>query len=317
MSAALIEPIREASRQLVRELGFLRPTLAQTALPPSVVHAVIELGQPDPLTARALAGRLGLEKSSVSRLLRKLVEAGLVAEAASPGDGRAKLLSLTPDGAALLARVHGFARRQVADALAQLAPAAQQQVLDGLTAYAGALRRSAPVPPAAIEIRSGYQPGVLGRLVSLQAAHYAAAAGFGQVFESLLARGLAEFAGRLGQGPNGLWTAWRAGEAAALGGIAIDGEDLNAGATGDRRAHLRWFILADAARGSGTGRRLLQAALDFCDAQGFRETELWTFRGLDAARRLYEAAGFTLVEERPGDQWGSTVTEQRFLRPCP
>ncbi len=41
---------------------------------------------------------------------------------------------------------------------------------------------------------------------------------------------------------------------------------------------------------------------------------LWTFRGLDAARRLYEANGFALVEEQPGRQWGEEVIEQRFVR---
>ena len=34
-----IGPIRDASRRLVRELGFMRATLAGTNLPPSAVHA--------------------------------------------------------------------------------------------------------------------------------------------------------------------------------------------------------------------------------------------------------------------------------------
>ena len=52
----------------------------------------------------------------------------------------------------------------------------------------------------------------------------------------------------------------------------------------------------------------------FVDRQGFDETHLWTFKGLNAARRLYERAGFTLVEERPGARWGTEVLEQRFVR---
>ena len=39
-----------------------------------------------------------------------------------------------------------------------------------------------------------------------------------------------------------------------------------------------------------------------------------TFKGLDAARHLYEAAGFKLAEESEGRQWGSVVVEQRFVR---
>ncbi len=67
-------------------------------------------------------------------------------------------------------------------------------------------------------------------------------------------------------------------------------------------------------RGTGVGRQLLSAALAFCDERGFAATHLWTFRGLDAARRLYEDNGFALAEERPGNQWGKKVMEQRFVR---
>ena len=62
------------------------------------------------------------------------------------------------------------------------------------------------------------------------------------------------------------------------------------------------------------GRRLLSATLAFADESGFSETQLWTFNGLSAARHLYETHGFSCVEERPGDQWGTEVLEQRFVR---
>jgi GNAT superfamily N-acetyltransferase len=94
-----------------------------------------------------------------------------------------------------------------------------------------------------------------------------------------------------------------------IGTVAIDGEDLGAGI-----AHLRWFIVEDGRRGSGTGRRLLEEAVRFCDRNEFSEIQLWTLKGLDAARRLYEAFGFELAEEYSGDQWGKDVTEQRFIR---
>jgi hypothetical protein len=39
-----------------------------------------------------------------------------------------------------------------------------------------------------------------------------------------------------------------------------------------------------------------------------------TFAGLDAARALYERAGFHLVDEIEGESWGRTMREQRFER---
>jgi GNAT superfamily N-acetyltransferase len=164
--------------------------------------------------------------------------------------------------------------------------------------------------PATVQIVPGYQPGLIARIVDMHARYYSRTSGFGQRFESVVASGLASFCDRLDSSRNGIWAAVHKGH--IIGSIALDGEDL-----GNHIAHLRWFILDDDARGTGMGRRLLSTALDFADTQGFSETHLWTFRGLEAARHLYESNGFTCVAEYPGDQWGSIVMEQQFVRRNP
>jgi GNAT superfamily N-acetyltransferase len=159
-----------------------------------------------------------------------------------------------------------------------------------------------------VEIRYGYMSGVVGRITEMRALWCAREWGFGQFFESQVATGLAEFAGRLSNPGNQLWRA--EGDGRVVGAVAIDGEHLGGGV-----AHPRWFVMDDACRGLGVGRRLLEAAVEFCDRRGFAATQLWTFQGLDAARHLYEDLGFRLVECRPGAQWGSPLVEQRFVRP--
>jgi GNAT superfamily N-acetyltransferase len=78
--------------------------------------------------------------------------------------------------------------------------------------------------------------------------------------------------------------------------------------------YLRWFIMDDAVRGLSIWRRLLSEAVAFCDHQKFGHVDLWTLRGPDAARKLYEDFGFTLAEELVGYQWVREITEQRFRR---
>ncbi len=323
-------PIRDASRRIVRELGFMRATLAGTELPASAVHALIEIGGRGSLTATELCQRLNLEKSSVSRMLRKLVGAGELAEGGSETDGRAKRLTLTAQGRQTLAAIDAFAHDQVGSALACLSAADHATVVEGLRLYAGALqdRRAAAdggrregrpvesVPALRIEpvrIELGHRPGLIGRAVEMHARFYAHAHGFGAAFESKVAAGLAEFVPRLDRPGNAVWTALDGDR--IVGTLAIDGEDLSGDAPAPGIAHLRWFIVEDGRRGGGLGRRLLDEAMGFVDRSGFGETRLWTFRGLDAARRLYEAAGFALADERPGSQWGTEVTEQCFVRP--
>jgi DNA-binding MarR family transcriptional regulator/N-acetylglutamate synthase-like GNAT family acetyltransferase len=306
---SLVDAIRSASRRMVRELGFMRSTLADTPYSPSAVHTLLEIGARGSMSAVEITQFLGLDKSSVSRMLRKLVEAGELEEAVSEDDARVKRLTLTPQGRRTRAGVDAYARRKVSRALSRLAPAEQEQVGNGLAAYAAALSDNArhALSQDTIEIARGYRPGVVGRVAEMHGRYYATHEGMGWFFESRVAAGLAEFTGRADRPRNGLWTAWRNG--CAVGAIAIDGEDL-----GDDRAHLRWFIVDDSVRGLGVGRRLLDEAVSFCDAEGFVEIQLWTFSGLDAARHLYESCGFALAEEWLGTQWGREVREQRFSR---
>lgn len=307
-----IDRIRAASRRLVRAFGFLDRTLAGTDLSPSAVHAIIETGHAtqggEPVTAKRLGEILGLEKSTVSRLVAGLVRRGELTERVSPEDGREKWLSLAARGRATLRAIDRHARDQVETALAGMSAAGVGTVVEGLERYADALSGGTATTPAMPAIREGYAIGLLASVIGMHATYYARESGFGEAFETRVAGDLAAFMPRAARSRNGIWHAVADGH--IVGAIAIDGEDL-----GENRAHLRWFVVADGFRRSGLGRNLLETALTFCDAQGFAETWLWTFRGLDAARALYERHGFALAEEWQGDQWGKQVMEQRFVRP--
>ncbi|MEX7602399.1 GNAT family N-acetyltransferase [Klebsiella pneumoniae] len=104
-----------------------------------------------------------------------------------------------------------------------------------------------------------------------------------------------------------MWLAIREGK--IVGSLAMDGEDL-----GQQEAHLSWFTLDDSCGKSGIGRRLVSEAMAFWDSRQFSAVQLWTFKGLDAARKLYESFGFTLIREWQGEQWGKVMTEQQFTR---
>ena len=312
-NTSLVERIRDASRRLVRELGFMEDTLAGTGLSASAVHAILEIGARRARTAGDLATILRLEKSTVSRLLKAMIDDGLVAERRDDADGRRKHLDLTAEGRRSFEDISRRAADRVAMALSTLDDAEVDHVVRGLESYAGALHRTAGPGAAAepiaagIEIRRGYVPGLAARILDMHATYYSRTVGFGRSFEAKVGGELCAFLTRLDNPRNATWSAVRAGR--IVGSVSIDGEDL-----GDGRAHLRWFIVDDGQRGGGVGRRLIDAAMEFIDAAGFPETHLWTFSGLDAARRLYEQAGFELVEQHPGTQWGRTVEEQRFAR---
>jgi GNAT superfamily N-acetyltransferase len=152
---------------------------------------------------------------------------------------------------------------------------------------------------------SGYIPGAIGRIAELHGTYYHKHWGFDLFFESKVAIELSEFLRRFNEARDGFWVT-SVGEK-IVGAIAIDGANQDS-----KGAHLRWFIVAPENQGQGIGKMLLKEAIEFCRKKNFDRVYLWTFLGLDPARHLYEKFGFRLCDERKGNQWGRTVTEQRF-----
>jgi DNA-binding MarR family transcriptional regulator len=139
---SLIDDIRAASRLMVRELGFMDATVAATDHSPSAVHSILEIGIRGPMSAAELGDFLRLEKSSVSRLVRKLIDCGELKETTDDRDARSKTLSLTAKGRRTLEALHAFGRQQVRGALAVLSEEERRKVREGMMLYARALRAS-------------------------------------------------------------------------------------------------------------------------------------------------------------------------------
>jgi DNA-binding MarR family transcriptional regulator/RimJ/RimL family protein N-acetyltransferase len=306
-----IDRIRSAARHIVRDLGFMQKGLAGTELSPSAVHTIIELGYGTVMNASDLSALLHLEKSSVSRLVQKLKNANLIQIGPDPHDKRSRVLSLTQDGKSLLGEIEGFARRRLRSALDVLSATDVSQIETGLILFAKSLstkhERAAGAVPH-VEVREGYRSGVIASVAHLHASFYSQQYGFGAVFERKVASEMSEFMGRIDNPMNTTFSAYDGDE--LLGSVSLDGEDL-----GDSAIHLRWFIVSPRAQGLGIGNLLMGRATAFVDNNNtFDRTRLWTFKGLDAARHLYEKHGFTLAHETPGTQWGTEVIEQEFMR---
>lgn len=135
-----VEALRDVSRKLVRELGFLRPTLGDTGLGPSGVHAVLEIDRKPGILARDLAELLRLDKSNASRQVGRLEAAGLVRREPASDDGRSYHLYLTDSGQSLRGDIDRDVNDQVSRALSKLASADRHELVRCLTLYVEALK---------------------------------------------------------------------------------------------------------------------------------------------------------------------------------
>lgn len=151
-----------------------------------------------------------------------------------------------------------------------------------------------------------YRPGALATICAMQTQYYARDWGFDHRYEAIVSSGVGEFLLRYNPYRDLILLVLRENEVA--GGIVIDGGGDEEG----KLARLRWFIVSEELRGSGVGFSLIERAMVFVREQNYETVFLTTFEGLDPARRLYEKAGFRLVEENEKSTWGKTVKEQRF-----
>lgn len=162
-----------------------------------------------------------------------------------------------------------------------------------------------------VEIQTGYVPGALGRIVQLHESYYSSYWNLEYEFSREVAVELAEFLSRYDEAENRLWLVMSEAEEPAekeiVGALAIDG-----GQSEETGARLRWVILSPDLHGQGIGRELMDRAMNYCQDVGFERVFLWTFDGLEAARRLYDAHGFEEVETDTRQDWGPEITYQKL-----
>jgi GNAT superfamily N-acetyltransferase len=152
---------------------------------------------------------------------------------------------------------------------------------------------------------TGYYHGAIGDITKAHAVYYHDHWGFDASFETQVAGELSVFIDGFRKDRDFFMVAHILDKFA--GCIAIDG-----GRTRTESARLRWFIVAPEYQGKGIGDFLILKALSFCEKAHHKHIYLWTFEGLDPARKLYERHGFSLTEYHRKKQWGRIITEQKF-----
>ena len=154
-------------------------------------------------------------------------------------------------------------------------------------------------------IRPLDQPGDLGWVVMVHGEVYAAEFGWDSTFEALVARIVADYAANHDPAREAAWIA------------EVDGKRVGCifcVAADETTAKLRILLVHPEGRGRGLGSRLVDTCLGFARTAGYRRITLWTNDVLVSARRIYAAAGFTLIDEEPHHSFGHQLVGQNWTR---
>ena len=146
------------------------------------------------------------------------------------------------------------------------------------------------------------EPGDAGYVAYMHGRYYHKYHGFCEGAEYYFIKYLADFVHDSEGGR--LWVA--VAGSAIVGSVGIVRIDSDT-------AQFRWFFVEKAHQNKGIGSKLMETAFDFCRENSYTNIFLWTFKGLDPARHLYDKAGFVLAEEKPNNEWSSApIIEQKM-----
>ena len=297
-TAARVDAIRAFNRFYTRQIGVLGDHYLGSDFSLTDLRVLYELTHRDTSTASDIGRELGLDAGYLSRILRRFETRKFLARTPSPADARQSLLRLTPKGRAAFKPIDAKARGLVEQLLGRLPDPGQRRVVDAMATITGLLG----VPGAESERAEPYllrehQPGDMGWVVHRHAALYAREWGYDSRFEALAARICADFLERFDPSGERCWIAERRGE--IVGSVFLVRKSKTV-------AKLRLLLVEPEARGLGIGRRLIDECIRFARQAGYRRITLWTQRDLDAARRLYQQAGFSCVHSKPSPNFGRT-----------
>ncbi len=296
-----IAAIRGFNRFYTRQIGLLDESLLKSPFSLTEGRVLFELARRDRLTASTLCRDLGLDAGYLSRLLKKFETRGLIARAPSEHDARQTMLSLTAAGRDAFAPLDADAHDEIAALLASMTADERDRLVKAMRRVQSLLDDG---PDRAVPfILRPHAPGDIGWIIHRHGVLYAEEYGWDENLEALAAEIAAAFVKSFDPKRERCWIAERDGE--IVGSVFIVRED-------DETAKLRLLYVERAARGLGIGRRLVDEAIRFARAKGYRTLTLWTNDVLVSARRIYEAAGFQLVAEDPQHAFGKDVVSQTW-----
>lgn len=310
-----IETIRAFNRFYTRRIGVLHEGLLDTPFTLAESRLLWEFAHHDAPTATELARALDLDAGYLSRLLRSFKERGLIRSTRSSTDARQAHLSLTAAGRDAFAPLDTRSREQVANLLSTLPEARQQQLLQAMATIQQLLGNADDTAPrtASPYLLRPHRPGDMGWVVSRHGALYAQEYRWNMDFEALVARIAADFIERFDATREACWIAERDGHNLGCVFLVQARDDANH-APLPGVAQLRMLLVEPSARGLGLGARLVDECERFARMAGYTRITLWTNSLLQAARGIYQKAGYRLVVSEPHHSFGHDLVGETWQK---
>lgn len=294
-----VHAVRAFNRFYTQRIGVLQRGLLHSPYSLTEVRVLYELANGTDLTATELQNLLRLDPGYASRILRRFERGGLVSRERSKKDGRQSFLRLTARGRKAFSALNTRQSSEVGEMLRSVPDNERERLIASMQTIQKVLDGDA-ARRRKVSLRT-HGPGDMGWVMSRHGALYAREYGWDEGFEALVGEIVVNFIRSFDSERERCWIAEIDGE--RVGSIFLVKDT-------DTDAKLRLLLVEASARGHGVGKLLVNECIDFARKAGYRKLTLWTNSVLDAARHIYELAGFELVKEEQHTSFGHKLTGQ-------
>jgi DNA-binding MarR family transcriptional regulator/GNAT superfamily N-acetyltransferase len=296
-----VAAVRRFNRFYTQKLGVLQRGWLDSEFSLSQARVLYEIKQRRRCTATDIARDLGIDAGYLSRMLRQFHKTGLICKDVSPDDARQSFLSLTPCGRKVFDPLEKRTERQIAEVLARLSAAEQDQLVCAMRSIEKMIGSEAK-RASEIVLRDP-RTGDLGWVVARHAELYAREYGWAEEFEGVCAQIVADFASKNDPSCKRCWIAEMDGQNVGSVFLVKDAEKV---------ARLRLLLVDPIARGRGLGSRLTDECIRFARGCEYQRITLWTHKVLTAARHIYKRAGFELTSSERRRSFGKVVVSEHW-----
>jgi DNA-binding MarR family transcriptional regulator/GNAT superfamily N-acetyltransferase len=293
-----INKIRSFNRFYTNVLGLLDQYILDSGYSLTEVRVLLEISKVKSCTANSLVNQLVIDRSYMSRIIKRLEKDELITKLQSERDNRVNLLTLTEKGKQTISALNQKSDEQIKSLFQRLGPDEIIKVLDSMAIIKSKITQS--IRP--ITIRN-FTENDIDYVISSHRTLYEQEYGLSSVFGDYVEKGVRHFIHNYNSERECMLIPEINGR--PVGSIVIVKAD-------EETAQLRYFLLEPETRGRGLGLRLVDKALEFCRDKGYKRVFLETICFLETARHIYASKGFRITQTHKNPSWGKDVLEERW-----
>jgi len=297
--ASDVRAVRAFNRFYTQRIGVLQRGLLDSPYSLTEVRVLYELANGSDVTATGIQRLLGLDPGYLSRILGSFERSGLLLRERSRSDGRQRLLRLTARGRKAFATLNARQSNEVERMLRPVSRVTRERLIGSMEKIQKALNADT-AESGEVSLRT-HRPGDMGWVMFRHGVLYSREYGWDERFEALVGEIVVNFVRDFDAERERCWIAEIDGD--RVGSVFLVKDTATV-------AKLRLLLVEPAARGHGVGKLLVSECIDFARKAGYKKLTLWTNSVLDAARHIYETAGFELVKEERHARFGHNLTGQ-------